>query len=352
MKSKVMPHMIVAVILALVAGVLTIRWLGSMRGPSEAPQPKAEAKKVDVAVASRPIPKGTRLDASLVRFKPYGADVVPTGAMLDMAEIEGRLTAREISQDDAITPDKLLPKGTTIAGLEGTVPPGKRALTVKGTKILGAGGLITPGSRVDVVATFQVSDGGEKKVGKLILEDIPILTTGTELETRVGKDGREELASTDLFTLMVTPEQAERLALASDQGTLHFALRRSGDAGSETTPGVELRGLAGMDKDAGPPARPEGESARYVYHSVRGSAPRAASSGGAPAAPAAGPGGGDSGQAPPPAGNPAASGAAPLAGDGPRAKPLDQGTDMIRMHQVTIDIEPAQPQKPAAGGKP
>ena len=67
MRTKALPHIILAVILALTAGVLTIRWLGSQRS-AEVQKPKAEVKKINVVVAARPIPKGAKLDAGMQTF--------------------------------------------------------------------------------------------------------------------------------------------------------------------------------------------------------------------------------------------------------------------------------------------
>ncbi|MHC1789956.1 Flp pilus assembly protein CpaB [Solidesulfovibrio sp.] len=274
MKSKAIPHMILAVILALVAGVLTIRWLGSVRAP-QSDQAKVAAPKTDVLVAGRAIPKGARLDASMVRTKPYEADAVPQGAMRDAAEAYGRISARDISPDDPITPDKLMPKGAVSGGLDASLEPGKRAFTVKGSKIMGAGGLITPGSRVDVLVTYTQPGKGDEKVNKVILENVPILTTGTERETKIGKDGREELASTDFFTLMVTPEEAERLALAADLGSMHLALRKPGDDDIVPTSGADVaRSLEAFAvAPAGPPVEPEQaavEDTSYSVETIRG----------------------------------------------------------------------------------
>ncbi|EFL50238.1 Flp pilus assembly protein CpaB [Solidesulfovibrio fructosivorans JJ]] len=280
MKSKAIPHMILAVILAVAAGVLTIRWLGSVRGPGQAQRPKVEAKKVDVLVAARAIPKGARLDAAMLRLKPYEAEAVPGGALRAVAEAEGRVAARDISKDDPITPDKLMAKGVTRGGLDAAVAPGKRAVTVKGTKVMGSGGLVTPGSRVDVVVTYSRPGKQEEKVSKVILENIPVLATGTELEPRIGKDGREELASTDSFTLMVTPEEAERLALAADLGSMHMALRKPGDDDVVKTPGADVAGSleAFAAAPAGPPTSPlegapdeaEPEEGGYSVEIIRG----------------------------------------------------------------------------------
>lgn len=269
MKSKAIPHMILAVILALVAGVLTIRWLGSVRAP-QTETAKPVAAKTEVLVASRAIPKGARLDATMVRSKSFEAEAVPQGAMREGNEVYGRITARDISPDDPITPDKLMPKGTISGGLDASVEPGKRAFTVKGSKIMGAGGLLTPGCRVDVLVTYTQPGKGDDKVNKVILENVPVLTTGTERETKIGKDGREELASTDFFTLMVTPEEAERLALASDLGSLHLALRKPGDTDVVATSGADVaRSLeAFAAAPAGPPVEPEASAAEDTSYSV------------------------------------------------------------------------------------
>lgn len=276
MKSKAIPHMILAVVLALVAGFLTIRWLGSVRGTGEKARPVVESKKVDVLVAARAIPKGARLDATMVRLKPYDPETAPLDALRDAAAVEGRVTAREISQDDPITPDKLLPKGVAGGGLDASVEPGKRALTIRGTKVMGSGGLVTPGCRVDVLSTYTQPGKSDEKVTKVILENILVLTTGTEMETRIGKDGREELANTDFFTLMVTPVEAERLALASDLGSMHLALRKPGDddmvatAGADVAKSLEAYALAPAPAPELADSAPAPEDAGYSVETIRG----------------------------------------------------------------------------------
>jgi pilus assembly protein CpaB len=343
MRTKALPHIILAVILALTAGVLTIRWLGSQRS-AEVQKPKAEVKKINVVVAARPIPKGAKLDAGMLRLKAYETDVAPLGAARVLDEVEGRITARDVSQDDPITQDKLLPRGVTVAGLANSVEPGKRAVTVKGSKVLGSGGLITPGSRVDVVATFQVPGKADAKVGKVILQDIPVLTTGTEMETHLGKDGKEELSNTELYTLMVTPAQAEQLALAADQGQLHFALRRTGDERPVATQGSDLGDMAGA-AEASPAKSATGSPAvpQYTYQAVRASAPKAlgegGSSGGGGGAGAAG--AAPAGGAPQPsvASSPFGAQAGTKTAVVPGATDEGQGSDQIKVHHVVIECD-------------
>jgi len=338
MKNKALPYGILAVVLALVAGVMTIRWLGSIRPAAR--QAKVEVKKVNVVVAARPIAKGTRIGGDMVKVKAFEESLAPASAEHALADVTGRITARDISQDDPITGDKLLARGVTAAGLPALVEPGKRAVTVRGSKALGAGGLITPGSRVDVVATFQVPGGGDSKVSRILMEDIPVLTTGTQMETRIGKDGKEELSSTELFTLMVTPGQAEELALAADHGLLHFALRRAGDAAASPTTGADFQKLAGGVGGAAPSGAsatvPGGASApgSYGYQAVRASVPRAAGPGGGASGEGGAPGAAGGSAAPASGASPSGAGAGAEAGAG--AKSLPQGSGQITIYDVSI----------------
>jgi pilus assembly protein CpaB len=90
------------------------------------------------------------------------------------------------------------------------VTPGKRALGVKGDTVIGISGFVLPGNRVDVLATMK-RPGSQKKVTKLVLENILVLATGTEVQT----NDKGEPAPVDVYTLEVTPEDGEKLALAA-----------------------------------------------------------------------------------------------------------------------------------------
>ncbi len=290
MKSKALIHLIVAIVLALMAGFLTINWLKTQQAAKRAPA--QTEKKVEVAVAVKALPKGTRLAGNMLKLSPYDPASVPSGAFMSLGELDGRALSRDVSAMDPITQDKLYPKGVQGSGLSMTVEKGRRAITVKGNHVLGAAGLIVPGSRVDVLMTITLkaddnesAKGKEYKVSKLILSDIPVLATGSELEPKVGKDGREELSSVDSYTLEVTPEDAEKLSLAAAYGTLGFALRQDGDNEAVTTTGADLTAtlnsyrtvLDESEGEAPPPplsAKEKGEEdeepAPYSVETIRG----------------------------------------------------------------------------------
>ncbi|QLA20660.1 Flp pilus assembly protein CpaB [Desulfolutivibrio sulfoxidireducens] len=267
MKSKATVHLVLAMLLAIVAGALTLNWLAKQKG--RAPQgettqgaPAPAKATVEVVVAKKALERGMRLVPDMLGTVPYDPDAVPPQSFTRPDELADRVLSRKLSPGDPVTADKLFPKGVTAAGLEQIVEPGKRAVTVKGGKELGAGGLITPGCRVDVIMTMDSEekldpDEPDIKESKLFLSDIPILAAGTEMETKIGKDGREELSPTDYFTLLVTPEEAEKLAYAVTNHVLTFALRSPGDQAREGTPGADLSALVERSESAVPAAAAE-----------------------------------------------------------------------------------------------
>jgi pilus assembly protein CpaB len=253
MKSKAVVHLVLAILLATLAGALTLRWLASQKAvprpvestPSEVAAP---AKTTPVVVAAKALERGLRLTEDMLKIVPYDPDMVPPQSFSAPQEPLGRSLSRRLSPGDPVTEDKLFPKGTVSAGLEQMVEPGKRAVTVKGVRELGAGGLITPGSRVDVIMTMDEAEKADPdapviKESKLMLSDIPVLATGTEMEPKIGKDGREELSSTELYTLLVTPAEAEKLAYAAANHILSFALRGAADRSPVATPGADLTAI-------------------------------------------------------------------------------------------------------------
>jgi len=106
---------------------------------------------------------------------------------------------------------------------------------VKGDKVIGLSGFILPGNFVDVLVT--VTDPATKsRITKTVLERIPVLATGTEIE----EDDKGDTAPVDVYTLEVTPEQAEKLALAATEGRIQFALRNVTDTEAVLTRGATI----------------------------------------------------------------------------------------------------------------
>src|SRR5438034_11449708 len=119
-------------------------------------------------------------------------------------------------------------------------------MTVKVDDVVGISGFIMPGTLVDVVVVIRPDDNSSQgPISKIVLQNIKVLANGQNIDK---PDNQREANSVKAVTLLVTPEQAEKLALAAIEGKLQLVMRNSIDQGDEKTPGVNKRGLLGGDK--------------------------------------------------------------------------------------------------------
>ncbi len=226
-------QMVLALVLALTAGLLVFRWL-SARAPA-APVAQVTVRTVQVVVAATDMPKGARIESGMLRLAPFVEGSEPSQSFREQEPLVGRVLAQSVGKGEAVTAPRLAPEDVKVGGISAMLGPGRRAMAVKGNKVMGLAGFIRPGNLVDVLVTLPVGER-EEKVTKLVLEKVPVLATGTELEP--SGDG-EKPSSVDVYTLDLTPEESEKLALAATQGTLNFALRNEADQETVLTNGAD-----------------------------------------------------------------------------------------------------------------
>jgi pilus assembly protein CpaB len=184
----------------------------------------AQAKTVvttKVVAATSDLKLGTVLTASnLTTIDIAGA--APKGAILDPKDAVGRGVISEIYQGEPVLDNRLAPKGEG-GGLAATIPQGMRACAVKVDEVVGVAGFATPGTRVDVLAsgTPPGAPQAEGTVTKTILQNIEVLSAGTDMQ----KDAEGKPQQVQVVNLLVTPEQAEQLSLASNQLKIQLVLR-------------------------------------------------------------------------------------------------------------------------------
>jgi pilus assembly protein CpaB len=221
-----------ALLLALSAGILVYQWM----------QSKAVAgrgqlvRTVPLVVAARELPAGTRLAPDMVRIQSYPESMMPAQRYATVKEIEGRILASGMSANEPLTPSRLAGEAAA-GGISAVITHGKRAMAVKGNKVMGLAGLIRPGNMVDVLVTLPLDDKSQRSMTKVVLENVPVLAAGSQMTT----DKDETAQHADIYTLELTPQESEKVALASTQGTLHFALRNASDTDTVLTEGADAR---------------------------------------------------------------------------------------------------------------
>src|SRR5262249_52405493 len=130
------------------------------------------------------------------------------------------------------------------AGLPPAIPPGLRALSVRVNEVIGVAGYVLPGTRVDVLATVNPTDQHGDITSKVILTNVQVLAAGTKIERDV-HDNKPVPVS--VVTMLVSPDEAEKLTLASSEGKIQLALRNPLDKTTPATLGIKPRALLGID---------------------------------------------------------------------------------------------------------
>src|SRR6476661_6156383 len=176
-----------------------------------------------LVVAAKSLAEGASIDRASLSVRDWPVATIPAGAYSSTDSLIGRVTRVAIFEGEAIVPGRLAPSGTG-PGIEVKITPGKRAMGLRINDVAGVSGLIQPNSRVDVLVNIN-SDGGKgQQVSKLFMENMRVLSVGTNVE----RDAEGKAIQAATATLEVTPEEAERLAIAVSQGTIQLVLRGYG----------------------------------------------------------------------------------------------------------------------------
>ena len=185
-------------------------------------------KWVRVIAASRDLPAGTRLRKGDFRQVSVVERDIPRMAILDEKVALDRVLLYPVNGNEPLTTSKL----TTVAGGEGlpsTIEPGKRAISVNFTDATGVAGLIQPRAHVDVL--FTRTGSMAEAVSTIILQDVVVLAIGRATESQP-LDPKAARPQNQTATLLVTPEQAQKIELAKNQGKISLALRNPLDRGT------------------------------------------------------------------------------------------------------------------------
>jgi pilus assembly protein CpaB len=239
-------------VIALVVGLVTASFVYKRLQQASVEQPVIAVSHIVVAAA--PLPLGSRLRAEDLRLITWPAATALAGSFSRVEDCVDRSLTTTVVENEPILAGKLAPKEAG-AGLPAMIPEGLRAISVRVDDVVAVAGFVTPGTMVDVQVTAEAGGGagGAGGVTNTILQDVRVLAAGQKVEQ--DKEGKPQTVS--VVTLLVTPEQANKLTMASTDGRIHLALRNTIDTKLVESPPVYMTSLLGARPQPAPKASPK-----------------------------------------------------------------------------------------------
>jgi len=243
MNQRFISVLIFAFVVAGCASLLLYR-LTTNHGSAQAAPATTKA-----LVASRNLELGVIIKDSDVKDTPWLGSL-PATAVLNREDIIGRGVTTTIYDGEPILENRLAPKGAG-GGLAAMIPSGMRAVAVRVNDVVGVAGFVVPGMRVDVlISGSPPNNNAQGSLTRTLLQNIEVLSAGQDFK----KDNEGKPLGVGVVNLLVTPEQAEMLSLASNQTTIQLVLRNPLDTQVAKTPGTAVTELFAVN---GPRKRPD-----------------------------------------------------------------------------------------------
>ncbi len=222
-----------AFVVAALSSYLVYRIAGNQMHAS------AKPSTTKIVVATRDLEIGTLIrDTDLSMGEWVGTP--PKGAVASKEPVIGRGVVSQVVQGEPVLESRLAAVGSG-GGMAATIRPGMRACAVRVNDVVGVAGFVVPGMRVDVLISGN-SPGAASAEGpkvKTLLQNIEVLSAGTNIQ----KDNEGKPAQVQVVNLLVTPEQAEILSLASNETRIQLVLRNPLDTDTAKTPGIAMTSL-------------------------------------------------------------------------------------------------------------
>src|SRR5205807_9330755 len=201
---------------------------------------RASRATTQIIASSGELPSGITLAAKDVTSIDWPADVPLEGSFNKVDDVIGHPLLYALGPREPIPKRNLAVEGAGI-GLAGRIPTGMRATAVRSNEIVGVAGFLYPGSHVDVLVTYTPPGAGNVPVTQTVLQDVEVLTAGQTVEPDPG--GKPQ--TVNVVTLLLNPEDSQKLQLVSSQGAIQFVLRSGVDRKSVELRPTRLDGLGG-----------------------------------------------------------------------------------------------------------
>jgi pilus assembly protein CpaB len=232
---------------ALLAGGITFLVFKRLRAG-------AQRQVTQIVAAAQDLPMGATLTAKDVVLIDWPSDMPLAGSFPKVEAVVGKPVVRSVGAKEPIFQRDLGVEGSGI-GISAKIPPGMRATAVKSNEIVGVAGFLYPGSHVDVLATYQVpyaQNGQNSTITQTVLQDVEVLTAGQTIEP----DPQGKPQQVNVVTLLLNPEDSQKVQLASSQGQIQFVLRNGTDSKNVDLHPTHLEQLAGIVKPPAPATSP------------------------------------------------------------------------------------------------
>jgi len=191
----------------------------------------------DLVVAAKPLSVGSTIKPDDVKVVKIPAAQFPLGAVSNVEEVVDRPVISNILLDEPVHEGRLADRGSGM-GLAPIIPAGMRAVSLRVNDVVGVAGFVLPGMRVDVLVTGNPPTG-EGSVTSTVLQNILVLSAGQTIEP----DGQGRAIQAPTVTLLVSPQQAETLTLAANEGRVQLVLRNGSDQKIAKTSGKKISEL-------------------------------------------------------------------------------------------------------------
>lgn len=215
----------------------------TMTNRSSGPVKQAQASDTkDLVVTTKPLSVGTTVKPGDVKTIRVPVEQFPKGAYAKVEEVLDRPIISNILQDEPVMEGRLAARNSG-AGLAPIIPVGMRAVTVRVTDVSAVAGFVMPGMRVDVLVTGRPPSATDT-ITTTVLQNVMVLSSGTTIQP----DARGQAMQAPNVTLLATPEQAEILTLAGNEGRIQLVLRNGNDQDQKATTGKTISQLYGFGR--------------------------------------------------------------------------------------------------------